>query len=304
MKFSDYCFEYDELVVGSSLKALIYAYCKNLPVIFSSFKLPCYIDFFEPECDLSHLGLDNQVMSLQTVEGEKLVGSLKVDLWKRLMFFLSLAGNIPMSNKTNAIRLEREDTLKATTYNSRFARFKFKNLIVFDEEIAGMPNALVKLASKEYKVIDWMHIKSGKQQIFDYFKTDDSLVNEIYLYPSDQIDGDNFRLKDAVAVSYLTDEQIRDFEYSDTYVRFKTTKIFKEAGMRGRKNGRSKENPNLHKYYALKVETTKRELFNLNYDIYKDSENIKFNYQPLEELLKLEPAISQPDYLRNMLLER
>jgi len=213
---------------------------------------------------------------------------------------------MPMSNKTHAIRIEDKNTLKAITHNSRFARFSFNELVIFDEEnIAGVSNKLIKQAEKKYKVVDWMYIKSGKQQKIDYFKTGDDFVNEIYLYPSDRISGNNFKYKDAVAISYLSEDQLKDFEYSDTYVRFKTLKIFKEAGFRGRRNGRSKENPDLYKYYALRVETVKREFFKLGRNIYEDDENIKFNYQTTEELLELKPTEnSQLHYLRNRLLER
>ena len=40
--------------------------------------------------------------------------------------------------------------------------------------------------------------------------------------------------------------------------------------------------------YALKIETTKREVRQEGRSIYKDTDNIKFNYQTLEELLSME----------------
>tara|TARA_R110000824_G_scaffold53868_3_gene148751 strand:+ start:176 stop:1093 length:918 start_codon:yes stop_codon:yes gene_type:complete len=305
MRFAEYSFEYDKLVVGSSLQSLIYAFCKNLPLVFSRFKTPCYIDFFDPDVSLAYLGLDNQTMSLRTEGENKIVGSSKVEAWKHLMFFLSLSGNIPMMDKTAAIRLEDENTLKATTDSSRFARFKFNELIVFDEDIAGLPDTLIQRAEKKYKVVDWMHIASGKQQAIDYFKTDDEFVNEIHLYPADGIDGNNFSTKDVVTISYLTEDQLKEFEYSDTYARFKATKIFKNAGFRGRRNGRSVKNPKLYKHYAFKMETTKREFFKLNRDKHKNIKNIEFNYQPLEDLLKLKPlADAQPQYLLNKILKK
>ena len=304
MKFSNFVFEYDKIVVGCTLESLLYAYCYDLPVLFSKVKPPSHIDFFKPQDDLVPFGLCSEPMSLVCADETKEVGGLKLDLWKHLLFFLSLSGNIPMSEKAAAIRLGGDNTLKAITHNSRFARFKFNELIVFDDEsISAVPNELIKEADQRYRTLDWMNIKSGMQQKIEYFKTEDDLVNEIYLYPSDRIDGNNFRLKDAVAISYLTAEQLRDFEYSDTYVRFKTLKLFKEAGFRGESNGRCTKNPEKRKYYALKVETVKREVFRLESNIYKDSENIKFNCQTIEKLLQLKPAEdSRPHNLCKQLL--
>jgi hypothetical protein len=301
MKFSDFVFEYKKIVIGCTLESLIYAYCNDLPLLYSAAKPPSYIDFFNPQHDLTHLGIDNETMFLPTVSEPKAVGRLKIDLWNHLIFFLGAAGNVAMSDKTSGIRLEENHILKVATHNSRLARFRFEELIVFDDDaIVGLPNKLKlsKQGEKKYKVVDWMDIKSGMNQQVDYFKTGDDFVNEIFLYPSDRIDGNNFNLKDAVAISYLTEDQLKEFEYSDTYVRFKTLKIFKEAGFKGSSNGRCTKNPERTKYYSLKLEIRSGELFSPRRNIFEDSENIKFNCQSLEDLLQLElTENNQPHYL-------
>jgi hypothetical protein len=301
MKFSDFVFEYKKIVIGCTLESLIYAYCNDLPLLYSVAKPPTYIDFFNPQHNLTHLGIDNETMFLPTASEPKAVGRLKIDLWNHLIFFLGVAGNVAMSDKTSAIRFEENNILKVATHNSRLARFRFEELIVFDDDaIVGLPNKLkpLKQGEKKYKVVDWIDIKSGMNQQIDYFKTGDDFVNEIFLYPSDRIDGNNFNLKDAVAISYLTEDQLKEFEYSDTYVRFKTLKIFKDAGFKGLSNGRCTKNPEKTKYYSLKLETRKRELFSPRRNIFEDSENIKFNCQSLEDLLQLElTEDNQPRYL-------
>jgi hypothetical protein len=79
-----------------------------------------------------------------------------------------------------------------------------------------------------------------------------------------------------VSVSYLTKEQIKDFNYSDTYVRFKTEKALKENGLTGAKTGFSGDKQIT---YALRLEVTKRELRKLYMHAYEDTENIKFKYK-------------------------
>lgn len=288
MKFLDYSFERERIVVGSSLQALLYAYCNNLTIVFAGKHKISYFDFIQPEVDLSKFHIYNDVMTLDMIEGQKQYGILQFDLWRHLMSFLSLAGNIPMSDKAFSLRLEDQNTLKAMTDGSRFARFKFDELVVFSDSIDGLENTIIEQARQEVKVVDWMEIKSGKNQAIDYFETGDHFVNEIFLYPTDRVDGFNPRNKDVATISYLDREQLSDYEYSDTYAKFKALKIFKEAGFRGASNGYSKENPKLMKYYAFKIETTKREIFKIHRDIYKDSDNIKFNYQTVDELLQLE----------------
>ena len=160
--------------------------------------------------------------------------------------------------------------------------------------IEGLDSIPTKQAKDQYKVIDWMDIKSGKNQQIDYFETGEPLANQVFLYPTDKVDGFNPRNKDVAVISYLSGEQLRDFEFSDTYTKFKVLKIFKEAGFRGKSNGFSKENPNLMKHYAFKLETTKREVLKIHRPVHKDKDNIKFNYQSVEDLLKLKLIENNP----------
>ena len=66
----------------------------------------------------------------------------------------------------------------------------------------------------------------------DFIHTNDDFVSEIWFYSSDRIDG-NTPVRDACAVSKLTESQLIDFDYSETMARFKELKIMKDNGMRG-----------------------------------------------------------------------
>ena len=46
----------------------------------------------------------------------------------------------------------------------------------------------------------------------------------------------------------LNEQQLRDFEYSDTYARFKTLAMMKEAGIRGARNGKDANRPGKYIY--------------------------------------------------------
>ena len=58
----------------------------------------------------------------------------------------------------------------------------------------------------------------------------------------------------------LTREQLNSYEYSDTYARFNILDHMRSAGIRGARNGRDTLNPEKYKYYAVKLETGKREV--------------------------------------------
>ncbi len=91
--------------------------------------------------------------------------------------------------------------------------------------------------------------------------------------------------KDLVAISYLTKDQLDDFNYSDTYARFAVEDLMKQNGIKGRRNGRDTNNPNLYRYYSIKVETAKRESQNIR-QLTSPYENVKIMVLTDDELLK------------------
>ena len=58
----------------------------------------------------------------------------------------------------------------------------------------------------------------------------------MWFYPSDRIDGKT-SVKDVCVVSLLTNEQISDFNFSETMVRFKLLHEMQSAGLKGPSNG-------------------------------------------------------------------
>ena len=113
--------------------------------------------------------------------------------------------------------------------------------------------------------------------------SDGEFVKDIIFYPTDR--SDNRNLKDLVAVSYLTDEQINDFNYSDTMAKFKIIEMMKDAGIRGARNGRDVNNPERFKYYAIKIEPAQR-IIERNVTKYYDADDrFEFVYDTVAQLL-------------------
>tara|TARA_Y100000310_G_scaffold212856_1_gene213736 strand:+ start:1452 stop:2354 length:903 start_codon:yes stop_codon:yes gene_type:complete len=274
-------YEYDEVVVGNDLNAVLYSYINNVPILLNNINKPLFFEFLPYEFDVSKLNLRLTGYELQGLSSVKNVGPSKLEMWERLLFLLSLSGMAPLSNKIESIRVE-ENILKVTTQNFKIARIRFNKLRIFDDEnVSGLD--IPTKSSDMYKVVDWVDVRSGMVHAYDYFETEDDLVKEIYFYPSFRIDGGADR-KDLVVISYMNEEQLNDFDYSDTMVKFKTLNLMKEAGIRGARNGRDQNNPEKYKYYAVKIQTRKRELRKIKFSKYDDSENIFFDYRTVEEI--------------------
>ena len=262
-------YEKDKIVIGGGLSALLYALSHELPVIYAESRLPFRFDEMEHE-NLKLLGLSDELPQKQS------------EMWSRIHFFLGLSGLLPMGTNVNNLRVT-ENQLSVITKHSRNVKFNFNQLVVFnDEKISGLPQ-ITRQESKKNRVIDWVNVRSGCSHDLLRLHSDEEFVREIIFHPTDR--SDNRNLKDLVAISYLTDDEINDFNYSDTMVKFKVTEMMKEAGIRGARNGRDVNNPERYKYYAVKVEPAQRVIYRDTKRFYEKDDRFEFRYDTPEELL-------------------
>mgnify|MGYP001187152186 CR=1 FL=1 len=232
---------FDKVVVGGSLSALKYAFDKQLPIIIYKTKPP-------------------HRFSEEFIVGE----------YGRFCFSLSMAGLIPFSDKIESIRYQEEGPLKITSKNSYLFKVNFNKLIVFnDEGIEGLPESQGK-TSELYEVIDWINVRSGMRHEHERLKTTSDFVSCVHFYPTDRLDGHHPDRKDVAAVSYMTEEQLDEFGWSDSYVRLKVLEMMRLAGIKGQSSGTSN--------YALKIETALREVFPIGKNIYEPTERLEFIY--------------------------
>ena len=256
--------EYDNVVLGSSLSAILFAAQNFFPVVFSDFRKPFRFDYFEPTVDLSFLNLPNGLAakSLTTHQGLIDVGLSKSLVWERLMFLLSMRGSVPLSNLCRNMRASDN---KITCYNeySKIAEIRFENCYYFgDDNVQGLFEQKV-LDNCEYTCYDWIAFNKGGKHEIDFIETSDDFVKRIWFYSSDRIDG-NTAVKDACVVSVLTHEQVRDFNYSETMAKFKMLSEMESRGMKGQFNGYSPNgNP---KHYKFKTTHTRREKYAQEYN--------------------------------------
>jgi hypothetical protein len=145
-------------------------------------------------------------------------------------------------------------------------------------------NKIQETKPQVYKVVDDFTIsRIGKKVThIDSVYTEDDLLRETHFYNSLRVDGAKF-VTDAVTTSYLTREQLYDFDYSDTMANFKLKSQLNSLGYIGRKEkGKYKNGTDIYK--KLITKHIKRYVIPEDAHIYKNTKNIKFMQMSIQEI--------------------
>ena len=250
--------EYEDIVIGSDLKATLFAFNNNLPIIFSQPRRPFRFDFLAPNTNLGCVKLTRAgELELTRTNGVKVVGSRAELLWERLMFLLNHDGKVPLANLCTSMRFDGEHLICSNEY-SKIGTLNFSNCFYFgDDNISGLVREK-ELANPTSTCYDWIAFNSGGKHEIDYMWVGDDFVKEIWFYSSDRMCG-NSPVKDACVVSTLTQDQLSEFDYGETMARFKMISEMEKRGMKGRQNGYSTNgNPKHYKFRTTPIRRTKR----------------------------------------------
>ena len=240
---------HDQVVIGSSLSALLYAFINHYPVLFTSPEIPFRFDYFKEDVDLSCLDISTPFRYLHTFREPLAVGAPKTALWETLILALSMDGLCPLSGLCSSIR-NAEGTVTCSNEYSKIATFKVNTFHYFgDEGATGFGKSSISVP-QSYTCYDWVAINKGGKIEQDYMSVGDEFVHHVWFYSSDRIDG-NTGVKDACVVSYLEDKQLENFDYSETMARFKLVNEMEKRGLRGPQTGfNSAGNP---RHYKIKT---------------------------------------------------
>jgi len=243
-------YQYDTIVIGGNISALLYSYYNNLPLVINDLDIPHRF--------------------------KKLNNKSQLEIWNKTYFRLSLAGLNVAADKAQSLRL-REGELTVTTKHARVIKINFNKAIIFDDKnISGLP--LSKKENDQYEVLDWMYPTRCAPHDTEYIYAGGDLVREVYFYLSRANTG-----RRPVAVSYLTKKQLNDFEYSDTYAKFKCLKVLEDNDIKGTMG----TGPGGVRYrYRIKLEVLKREVRKMAMNLYDDTEELQFRYDNPEDILK------------------
>jgi hypothetical protein len=283
----------EELIVGATLSSLLYSYYTGYPLVYIEPCVPFRFDYFEPYFNLDRIVGQPEPKEFVTLDLKKKAGLPKRDMWEMLYFTLSLSGKVPYADKVKSIRIEEDISIITRKRNN----FNCERVRIFDDRQVQGLSQKSSGEDKTFNVYDWINVYSGTTHGLDFI-TDlgGSVIKEIIFYPSDRIDG-NHNKKDVVCVSSMTEEQLNDYRFSDTYVRFKVESLMKEAGIRGTRNGRDQLNPEKYKYYALKLESVEREVKSIGLNSESDDDRVIFDSRTPEEIIKKYRGTKPKGYL-------
>tara|TARA_R100000808_G_C2147541_1_gene155525 strand:+ start:199 stop:957 length:759 start_codon:yes stop_codon:yes gene_type:complete len=234
----DYTYNFDKVVIGSNLDAIIYAYKTSSHILFNDVASIFSFDATDYEIDLGDVKFE--------------AGSNKLEIWRQLSYILNMRGLNSFGSDVESIRLNLEEN-EISIFSKFFSRqnLRFSTLHVFDtHNVHGLPFSDFEVEG--YRVFDWFAVKSGTKHRHDYLHDDSEFIRKIYFYLSPRIAG-NKQYKDLVAESFLTKKQLGDVNYSDSISRLKILHMMKEAGIKGTGHGNGYNLP-------LKIELQKREV--------------------------------------------
>jgi hypothetical protein len=237
--------QFDQLVIGADLSALLFAYVNKIPVIYSKRKPP----YEYPRED----GFQN-----------------KTELWDFCIFNLALHGYMPVGDKVHSIRVEDEH-VKITTKNNFLINIKYNKLwIGNDEGVEGLPLISGK-TNNDNHVLDIFFIdyKVVLEPVINY---EDNFVKQIIYNPFSTYDKTK---KSLLVYSIISDEDIKKYEYSETYVRLKLLRNMNRK--------------------IMEASHQKRTIIPIGKNIYEETDKIKNLLATPEEILNMEGK--EDDYM-------
>ena len=116
--------------------------------------------------------------------------------------------------------------------------------------------------AKRYKVYDWINVRSCGKHDIEYLKTEDEFVSELFFYPSTRL-GAKQNDTDLLIISVLSENDLHNFDYSETITRIKAKNVMLDQGIRGPRNGKNPTYPKSgeqYKYAPIKLEHDRREI--------------------------------------------
>jgi len=271
---------YEEIVVGSSLRAILFASLRGLPLFFSTAEKPFEFDYFDPSVDLSSFRLHNSKIIWNTPNSVFHTGQNKIALWEHLLFVLGLKGLVPFSDMCSSIRLE-ENMLTGYSEYAKLRSIEFGKCYYFDEH-ATYNLLACENKPKTYHVYDYFSFIRGGKHHLDLIESDELFCNKIWFYPTPRIDGRS-PVKDACVLSILSEDQIDDFDFSETIVRLSMIKKMKDLGLRGPRNGYQYDGK--IRYRSFKAEALNRHKFLSSPPLWLETDSVKVPKMSEKELL-------------------
>ena len=151
------------------------------------------------------------------------------EIWAEKTYQLYDLALVPFTDKSNKIRIFPEEKLMKVFTDHNVFVIKYENLHVLDDE--NVEGFSLNRELLHYRVVDWFDCQGLYDLGFDEITTDDKFVYIVRLFKTRRIDGDQ-RYLDLLCESFLTDNQLKNFDYSDTMAKFKVLDLLEKHGVK------------------------------------------------------------------------
>ena len=141
-------FKLDKVIFGNDLDSIAYSFLTGIPIVCENLQYPQSFEFFKPEHHLDLLKITNESNQMRTPDGVLLLNDTKQNVFKKLLFFLSLLGKIKFANDIKFVSLSEPNVLKICTQTNRIHEIEFDELII--------PNNTI-LKDADYEIVEHLN---------------------------------------------------------------------------------------------------------------------------------------------------
>lgn len=230
----------EDVIVGSCPYALLKSYAEKIPIVIDRYG--------SPDIDLEF----KKQISIESLKTKSMA-----DSWSMLKFLLSMEGLVVNPGQLEYLRIEDNAlSFRNTTIN-------FRKCHLFPSSVAKTELDVLRIENQDiYKTSDFMRLKFCNASNIDSIFPKDTFIDAIKCYGK----------KDVLAISTLSKEQLTNFDYSDTIVRFISEKeLLKDERLHRPKISSVREdrrNP--------KLTVIERRVVSLEETVYKSSKKVKY----------------------------
>ena len=243
----NHTYEWDNVIVGMTLPACLYAYSSGYPIVGFQYDMPSQVD--NRGSDLSQ--------------------------WTDLLFVLSMRGQVPFADNITSISFIEDRMRVVTKRSQKQCFFKFNKAHVFsDYMVHGMPPIISKGQLK--KIYDWIDVRTIQSHDIDYIdaRGTDSFLHEIHFVKTGRSNN-----KDICAVFYGNEKTLKDFQYSESMVRLEVQRILHSKGLTGPLKNNASDKRKTPTYSPIVLESAYREVRPSAANIYEDSDKIVSKFE-------------------------
>ena len=214
-------FKLDKIIFGNDLDSIAYSFLTGIPIVCNNLEYPQSFEFFTPEHHLELLKITNESNQMRTPDGVLALNDSKLNVFKKLLFFLSILGKIKFANEVKFVSLLEPNILKIGTQTNRVHEIEFDKLYVINNtELKDADYEVVEHLNS--RVIERFHVGKALGIKAEIYQNETDFLKNIYI---------NFSKTTTCAIeSFLPHDKINDLEYSFFYIKYALINLFRKYG--------------------------------------------------------------------------